>query len=469
MTSPHLRRSINMAARLARLPALVLLATSLLAASLGGAARAENEAGAIVDAAAAGIEAVIPAVAATSARSEAGSEQDSAAIVFRDDDDSARHAASARPVATRFVIGLQQGAGYKVSALINPNRVVIDLDTAAIELPPPVGEAPAGVIKTFRSGVSAPGKSRVVIELVAPVVVSHKLSEAAGAHRLVVDLTQATASHAGDATADEAASTGGGVRVTASPPMPRRTTQHEVGARVYKPTIVIDPGHGGIDSGAQKFGTVEKEVVLAFGHRLKAKLEATGRYKVLMTRETDVFVELDERRRFAERHEAALFIAIHADSANTGARGATVYSLRQSVADDMMTSAKDEARKDVLSREEVRAISADAAEASAVRGFLTDLAQREVEVNRNRTNVFTRSIIEYMGRSTNLKDNPDRSAQYRVLKTVKMPAVLIELAYVSNEEDASNLRSDVWRDKVTQSIATAIENYFSQNIASLPL
>ena len=239
--------------------------------------------------------------------------------------------------------------------------------------------------------------------------------------------------------------------------------------RIYRPTIVIDPGHGGIDSGAQKFGTIEKDVVLAFGHRLKTKLERTGRYKVLMTRETDVFVELDERRLFAERNKAALFIAIHADSASNSARGATIYSLRQSVAEDLMQTAKDEARKDVLSREEIRSINSDHAEIDAVRGFLTDLAQREVEVNRDRTNVFTRSIIEYMAQSTNLKDNPDRTAQYRVLRTAKMPAVLIELAYVSNEEDASNLRSDVWRDKVTQSLVKAIESYFSNNIASLPL
>ena len=77
--------------------------------------------------------------------------------------------------------------------------------------------------------------------------------------------------------------------------------------------IVLDPGHGGHDSGAQKYGTVEKEVVLAFSLKLREKLMATGRYKVLMTRDTDRFIDLDERRAFADREKAALFIAVHAD------------------------------------------------------------------------------------------------------------------------------------------------------------
>ena len=384
---------------------------------------------------------------------------------------------AAKAGATRFVIGLKQHAEYKISSLINPNRVVIEIESSAIELPPPLGNTPAGIIKSFRSGASAPGRTLVVIDVTTPAVVARNTIEdvaADGARRLVVDLEQSEgaaedAATAGDVTETaEQASVAG--RTSSQPPMPRRTTLRDMSALpIYKPTIVIDPGHGGIDSGASKFGTIEKEVVLAFGHKLKSKLEETGRYKVLMTRETDVFVELDERRQFAERNKAALFIAIHADSANTSARGATIYSLRQSVADDLMLSAKDDARKDVLSHEEMGAISSSNADVDAVRGFLIDLAQREVEVNRDRTNVFTRSIIEYMGKTTNLKDNPDRTAQYRVLKTVKMPAVLIELAYVSNEMDAINLWSDSWRDKVTQSIVTAIENYFSKNIASLPL
>src|SRR6185295_17595278 len=117
-----------------------------------------------------------------------------------------------------------------------------------------------------------------------------------------------------------------------------------------RPVIVIDPGHGGDDSGATRFGTIEKNVVLSFSLKLREKLDTTGRYKVLMTRDKDVFIPLEERREFAERHQAALFIAIHADyTARASARGATIYSLRPQVADVLRRSAEAEMRDSVLS------------------------------------------------------------------------------------------------------------------------
>jgi N-acetylmuramoyl-L-alanine amidase len=235
-------------------------------------------------------------------------------------------------------------------------------------------------------------------------------------------------------------------------------------AKSYKPLIVIDPGHGGYDSGAEKNGTVEKDVVLAFGKSLRDKLTATGHYRVLMTRESDVFVTLDERRAFAEKHQAALFIAVHADYAGSKARGATIYSLRESVADALRRSAKGDVGSQAMSGSELAALKRSG-DAEAVRRILTDLIESEVDITKERTGVFTRSVIEYMGQTTNLKDNPDRSAAFRVLKTAQVPAVLIELAYVSNAEDAALLKSDKWRNKVSDSIMEAIANYFSNQRA----
>lgn len=100
---------------------------------------------------------------------------------------------------------------------------------------------------------------------------------------------------------------------------------------------------------------------------------------------------------------------------------------------------------------------------------MADLARREVDVTRDRTGVFVKSVIEYMGGSTNLKDNPDRSAAFVVIKSAKVPSILIELGYVTNEEDAELLKSEQWRDKVSASIVTAIDNYFSHQLARLPM
>src|SRR5262249_29548381 len=109
------------------------------------------------------------------------------------------------------------------------------------------------------------------------------------------------------------------------PPLPKPAVSPQVLAlRASKQVIVIDPGHGGDDTGAQKNGTVEKNVVLAFSLKLRDKLGAGGHYKVLMTRDQDVFVDLHARREFAERNQAALFVAVHADYAQSKARGATI-------------------------------------------------------------------------------------------------------------------------------------------------
>ena len=209
---------------------------------------------------------------------------------------------------------------------------------------------------------------------------------------------------------------------------------------------------------------MEKEVVLAFALALRERLTATGRYKVLMTRDTDTFIPLDDRRAFGENNKAALFIAIHADYAGSQARGATIYSLRDSVANDLKRSAK--GGNITLSDKEMKALPAvETSDQGAIKGMLSDLAETEVQVNKERTSVFARSVIEYMGASTPMMSNPDRSAAFRVLKTATVPAVLIELAYVSNKEDAARLKSNEWRNKVSTSIVTAVENYFAAQIA----
>jgi N-acetylmuramoyl-L-alanine amidase len=334
-----------------------------------------------------------------------------------------------------------------------------------------------GLVKSFYGGLAAPGRTRVVIEVTGPVIVEKAGIETdrdGRSPQLVLEIVPAEAAVASKAAlAKRAAMHAGASGLGAGglqPPIPKPAVSPQArAAGTYRPVIVLDPGHGGEDSGAKKFGTVEKDVVLSFALKLREKLQETGRYKVLMTRETDVFVPLEERREFAEQNTASLFIAIHADYARSQARGATIYSLRDSVASALQRSAKGEVVEDVLSDKELAAMRKVEDNIGAVRAILADLARLEVERNKERTNVFARSVIDYMRLSTNLKDNPDRSAAFMVLKTAKVPSVLIELAYVSNQEDAQLLRSDAWRDKVSGSIVTAIENYFSHQVARLPL
>jgi N-acetylmuramoyl-L-alanine amidase len=378
---------------------------------------------------------------------------------------------------TKFVIGLERHVEFQVFSLTNPNRVFVELPDVMFQLPPHPGEGAAGLVKSFRGGLSAPGKARVVIDVTGPVIVEKAVVEKGmdgkAAHLVleivpaesVVDAKLANARRA-LMQAGAAALGAGGLQ----PPMPRPAVSPQARAlSMYKPVIVLDPGHGGDDTGAQRNGTVEKNVVLAFSLMLRDKLAATGRYRVLMTRDTDVFIELNKRREFAERNLAQLFVAVHADYAQAKARGATIYSLRESVASSLQRSAKGETSDNILSDKELAAAKPMDGDIGAIRGFLADLIRLEVERNRDRTSVFVKSVIEYMGESTNLKDNPDRTAAFVVIKSAKVPSILIELGYVTNEEDAELLKSEAWREKVSASIVTAIDNYFSHQLARLPM
>jgi len=378
---------------------------------------------------------------------------------------------------TKFIIGLERSVDFQVYSLTNPNRVFIELPDVMLQLPPQPGEAAVGLVKSFRGGISAPGKARVVIDVTGPVIVEKAAIASAkngkGANLVleivpaesVVDAKLANARRA-LMQAGAAALGAGGLQ----PPMPRPAVSPQVqNERKFKPVLVIDPGHGGDDTGAQRNGTVEKNVVLAFSLVLRDKLAATGRYKVLMTRDTDVFIELNKRREFAERNQAQLFVAVHADYAQAKARGATIYSLRESVASSLQRSARGEAGDNILSDKELAAAKPMDGDIGAIRGFLADLIRLEVERNRDRTSVFVKSVIEHMGESTNLKDNPDRTAAFVVIKSAKVPSILVELGYVTNEEDAELLKSEAWRDKVSASIVTAIDNYFSHQLARLPM
>jgi N-acetylmuramoyl-L-alanine amidase len=372
---------------------------------------------------------------------------------------------------TRFVVGLERKVEYQVFAISHPNRVVIELPDITMQLPSIDEDKPVGLVRAVRAGRAAPGKSRVVIGVTQPVIVESSSVEKDdnGRYRLAIIIRPAGSLL--NAATGTAALSGPGL-MGIQPPLPRPAVNPaQRAAKAFRPVIVLDPGHGGYDSGAVKLGTVEKNVVLAFSLVLRDLLEKTGRYKVMMTRDDDTFIPLDDRTKYAERNRANLFIAIHADYSDNGsrARGATIYTLRDRVAKNLERSAKGNAAENVLSPEEIDTVKKVSDDVSAVRGILTDLAERDLEMTHERTGMFAKTVIENMGESTPMRNEPDQQAAFRVLKTAQFPSVLIELAYVTNRQDASNLKSDEWREKVAQSIVSAIDNYFTHEIARLPM
>jgi len=214
--------------------------------------------------------------------------------------------------------------------------------------------------------------------------------------------------------------------------------------------IVLDPGHGGKDPGAEGASSYEKILTLATALAVKARLEKTGRYQVVMTRDSDVFVPLEQRVQIARRAGADLFLSLHADSGpDATTRGATVYTL----------SAKGETRVGyVLSRHEWFLQPTAAGDDRAVSQILLDLTQR---TTRNRSAIFAQDLIERVGDSAPLTVRSQRDANYFVLLAPDVPAALLEMGFVTNPDDEARLNDPDERAALADKIAESIDAYFA--------
>src|SRR5262245_30919979 len=186
-----------------------------------------------------------------------------------------------------------------------------------------------------------PGGSRIVFDLTGPAKIANSyVLEAANGQppRLVLELTEVDRTAFMQALAGEsrpelrpAVADAKAAVAPAAPPKP-------AGPPDPRPVIVIDPGHGGPDNGTQAGGSdfMEKNLVLTFGLALRDRIEKSGKYRVVMTRDDDTFVPLDERVRIARSQSAALLVSIHADALKRGegdAQGATIYTLSEKASD----------------------------------------------------------------------------------------------------------------------------------------
>lgn len=219
---------------------------------------------------------------------------------------------------------------------------------------------------------------------------------------------------------------------------------------ISKPIIVIDAGHGGRDPGALGgSGLQEKSVTLKAAKELKTQLLATGRYQVVLSREDDRYVEHDDRLRIARARNADLFISIHADAtAGKTARGASVYTLAD--------RAKSRSKRIVNNQNWIMDVNLSE-QNSDVGNILVDLAQRNTA---SQSTKFADILISNLGQSTPLIRNTHRRAGYYVLLAPDVPAVLLELGFISNPEDEKLLKSESHRQRVMGTVTTAINQYF---------
>ena len=361
---------------------------------------------------------------------------------------------------TRFIADLSKKVEVKVFALGDPYRVIVDAADVSFQMPDGIGNEQRGLVKAFRFGLFAPGKSRIVLDIGGPFLIDR--SFVLGARddqpaRLVIDLVPTDEKTFLAKQREQSSKT----KEEAKEPIPLAASAPSG----EKPIVVLDPGHGGVDSGAKSAnGVLEKNVVLAFAKRLRQKLEASGRYQVHMTRDDDTFLPLKERVRFAREKGAGLFISLHADYFPTeidDARGATVFTLSEKASDD---EARALAAKENLS-DAIAGVELPDDSDEVVTNILIDLAQRETN---NRSVVMARSIVGELAAKGRLHTRQLRSAGFRVLKAPDVPSVLLELGFLSNEEDEKQLTSEAWRDRMAGAIRDAVESYFKERLARAP-
>ena len=346
---------------------------------------------------------------------------------------------------TKLTITLSKPVEARAFVMERPDRAVIDLPEVNFQLGPEAGRRREGLVQSFRYGLFAPGRSRIVVDLAGPASVG-AIETATRSRDGAVLLTipfqrvEREAFRKAAAASDPA-------------PAPKAVVRE---AADQRPLVMIDAGHGGTDPGAIAAGGVfEKDIVFGFAQSLAAKLEESGRYRVRMTRDRDVFVPLAERVRLAREARADLFVSIHADSISSApqVRGATIYTGSEKATD--AESAK-------LAERENRADAAAGAEASEGPPEIADILQElTLRETRGFSSGFARTLMGQLNPVMEMSTKPHREAGFRVLRSPDVPSVLVELGYLSSKRDLEMLQSPEWRAGVTGSMAKAIELFFA--------
>ena len=361
---------------------------------------------------------------------------------------------------TRFVIELSDPVNLRTFTLTNPDRVVVDMPEVSWRLGAPPRPTGFGTVKSYRYGAFRKGNSRMVIDLSRPVSVSAPLvipPSGGFGYRVVIDLFptdrgkfNTNAGWPADLKARETDAERLNALVAEGAKSPGRKV------------IVIDPGHGGLDSGTNGVnGILEKDLVLAEGLKLAKVLRAEG-YSVHMTRDSDVFIPLPERVAIARKLRADLMISLHADSnRDPDVNGLSIYTLSDGRSDrEAAALANRENQSDIIAGVDLSNTD------GPVAPILIDLAQRDTI---NRSSRFAETALTQLKSATDiLARSPHRAASLAVLVAPDVPAVLIELGYLSNRSDAAQMNMDAWRTRVAKAIAGAVDRHFAAGPATQP-
>ncbi|WP_420567422.1 N-acetylmuramoyl-L-alanine amidase [Thalassovita sp.] len=342
-------------------------------------------------------------------------------------------------------LALTQGVPYRVYTLDQPRRLVMDfreIDWTNVSSEVLLN---ANRASDVRFGAFRPGWSRMVIDLAEPLLpdaIEMQIDPATSKARLSVSLSETSAQ-------DFAARSGAPYDPRWDLPPPAEVAKAQ--KRGDGPLVVVlDPGHGGIDPGAERDGLKEKHLILKFAKELKEVLVRSGRFDVVLTREDDSFVSLERRIAIAHEAGAHVFISLHADALSEGnAHGATVHLLRDSASDEASQQlAERHDRDDILSGVDL------SGQDDVVAGILMDLARQET---KPRSEQLAQSLVQGLRAArTPVNNKPIRYASFSVLKSADIPSILLEIGFMSSERDLKNLQDKNWRLNTSVAIRDAL-------------
>ena len=348
-------------------------------------------------------------------------------------------------------LALSQGVPFRLFTLDGPPRIIVDFaevdfsDLVKAEVLPQTG-----TVQDVRFGRFQPRWSRMVLDLAktaSPQDIAMTVDNASGAAVLSFDLAPTDAQ---TFLARSGAPSGWGPTITAGSTANVNKDKEFI--------VVLDPGHGGIDPGAERGGLVEKELALNVSRRIRDELRRAG-VRVEVARDDDVFVSLEARTATAHRAGGALFMSLHADALSQGgAQGATLYTLSQEASDVASARlAERHNRSDILAGVDLKGTDDE------VTSVLLDLARRETEP---RTNALAEKVIASMDAAGGpMNRKPWRRAGFSVLKSADIPSVLVELGFLSSKRDQKNLGDPAWQAKMAKALAQAILEWRDEDAA----
>ena len=360
-------------------------------------------------------------------------------------------------------LALTQPVPWRVRLIDGPPRLLLDfseVDFSALRLPDPAAAlGPARAVQAVRAGALQPGWSRLVLELAGPMGVdSAEMRTDTATGRAVVRLALSPVTPEAFAASAESPQAALGLDPGRQPAQQARP---QAGDR--RLVVVLDPGHGGIDPGAERDGLRESDLMLSFARELREALLRAGGFDVVLTRDEDVFVSLEARVRIARTAGADVFLSLHADALpDGGASGATVYILSDEATDAAAAAlAERHDRADLLGGVDLRD------QDDLIAEVLISIARTETAPRIDAlADALVGAITAGVGR---MHRRPRQAAGFSVLKAPDIPSVLLELGFMSSPRDLADLQDPEWRARMAEAIVSALQAWALEDASAAAL